>query len=133
VVNHAGGVSQTTEKKERIAMALKDTIEKSKPFGVGIIAGIVLTLIVGFSMGWIVTAGTKDQAIRTVQVDRLSAICAAQAKNRWQAQGEELTTLHGWQNRQQRETLATEVSTTLLVEEAIQRDVVWQCTRLLDA
>lgn len=114
-------------------MAIKDRMQNAKPFVWGFISGIVFALVVGFATGWVVTSGAKERAVETATIERLATVCATQAKEHWLAQGEELVGLHGWDNREQRETLANEFTAPLRVEDAFQRDVLRECARMLDA
>lgn len=122
-----------TDRGALTTMAIRDTIKSAKPFVFGLVVGIILAIVVGFGAGWVVTAGAKEQAVRTATVDRIAGVCAVQARGRWQAQGEELGALRGWANRETRETLAREVTVALGLEEALQGDVTRECGRLLDA
>lgn len=78
------------------------------------------------------TAGAKEEAVKTAKVQQLAAFCAAQAKEYWAAQ-RDLTELHGWRNRTERETLARQFVGGLPVADIPQADVTRECGRLLDA
>jgi hypothetical protein len=75
---------------------MTEAIRRAKPFAWGIAAGILLTVIVGFSTGWVVTAVAKERAIWTAKVDRLAVICATESTSQWQAEGKDSAALHGW-------------------------------------
>ncbi len=108
-------------------------MEKAKPFVLGFVSGVIVAAVVGFGTGWVVTAGAKEQAIRAAKIHRLAAICAAQATDHWQAQGEDPAALRGWDNREQREKLAERFTAALRVEGPMRRDIIDECSRVLDA
>ena len=107
--------------------------EKAKPFVWGLGSGIVLAVIVGFGAGWVVTVGAKEEAIWTAKIDRLAAICAAQATDHWRAEGRDPLDLKGWDRREQREALVERSTAGWRLEDRLQRDVTAQCGRMLDA
>jgi hypothetical protein len=107
--------------------------ESVKPFVLGLACGVVLAIVAGFGAGWVVTAGAKEQAVQAAKVSRLGSICAVHAAERWQAQGKELSGLHGWANREQREQLARQVADDFRLEGELHREVVWECARQMDA
>lgn len=113
-------------------MAVGDALTKTKPFVFGLVVGVAVAAIVGFSTGWVVTAGAKERAVWTAKVDRLAAICAAQATDQWQAQGGDVAALRGWDGREKREQLVEQVATALRLEGPLARDVGSECSRRLD-
>jgi hypothetical protein len=112
---------------------MTEAIRRAQPFVWGVVAGILLTVIVGFSTGWVVTAGAKERAIWTAKIDRLAVICATQSTSQWQAEGKDSAALRGWENREQRGALAEGAMAAWPLEDRLKREVIEECGRLLDA
>jgi len=113
-------------------MAGRAVLEKAQPFVVGFLSGVVAATIVGLASGWVVTASAREQAIWAAKVNRLAAICAAQAGAQWHAQGRELAELRGWEGREARQRLVEPFTVALRLEGALQGDVGVECGRMLD-
>jgi hypothetical protein len=124
--------AERQQRRRHPTMDVRDVLEKVKPLVLGFVCGVVVATIVGFGTGWVVTAGTQEKAVWTAKVNRVGVICAAQAAERWQAQGQALAELRGWDRWEQRERLAEEVTVALRLEDSVQSDVSAACRRLLE-
>lgn len=84
-------------------MTFKERIESAKPYAGGIVIGVIATLIVGLSAGWLVTSSTLAEEVRLAKVNTYAEICASDAITDWQQDGNKLAQLEGWDNREARE------------------------------
>lgn len=113
-------------------MTLRDRIEEAKPYVWGFVAGFIVAPVVGFSFDWVVTTGTMKEAVVTAKIEQLAAVCAGNATAYWTSQDKEMAALDGWENREQRQTLAKQFAAELPGIESIQDDVVDECDDLLE-
>lgn len=93
-------------------MTFKERIESSKPYLGGAVIGVIGTLIVGFSAGWLVTGGTLAEEIRLAKVNTYAEVCASDSITDWKGDGKEIAKLEGWDNREARELLAERFAPT---------------------
>lgn len=89
-------------------MTFKERIESAKPYAGGIVIGVVGTLIVALSAGWLVTSGTLAEEVRLAKVNTYAEICASNSITGWKNNGGQMTQLEGWDNRDAREKLVTQ-------------------------
>jgi hypothetical protein len=63
-------------------MNIKEWLNNGKPFGLGLAVGIILAVAVGFGTGWVVTAGAKEEAVKTAKVQQLAVAGADPGERR---------------------------------------------------
>ena len=107
--------------------------DKIKAYLTGGILGAVAMAILGFSMGWVVSAGSRDAAVANARIETYAAICEDSALANWTAQGGTLAGLDGYENNDTRRDLATTATEALAVSPDLQREVVNACEDLIDA
>jgi len=108
-------------------------VEQAKPYAIGLVGGLVLAPVVALTAGWLVTAGAMAEAVETARVDQLAAICAAEAEETWLAQNRSMDELTGWDNRDVRNDLVTQVLGGFAVASDIRSDVSYDCNGLLSS
>lgn len=106
-------------------MTNKERLASFKPILGGAVLGAIATLIVGFSAGWLVTAGTMAEEVRSAQVTAYAGVCAENSVADWKDSGQQMTALEGWDNRDARESLAKRFMP--VVEADLTRDVQNAC------
>jgi len=92
--------------------ALRDAVEKAKPYVGGAVLGAVAITIVGFAANWVVTTGMMENEVKQARVNALAAVCAQEAKDHWLEEGKELASLEGFTN-DKRDKLAESFSMTV--------------------
>lgn len=106
-----------------IISGAKTKFATAKPYIGGAIIGAIVTVIIEFSNGWVVSAGTHAQEIAEARINAVASVCAQQARKYWTTQGNEMAALDGWTN-DKRETLAKRFTPTLeKVEESSVSDL----------
>lgn len=87
-------------------MTNKERFQSFKPMIGGVVVGVIATLIVGFTGGWLVTSNTMAEEVRSARVAAYGEVCAANSVADWKGSGQMTTALEGWDNRDAREALA---------------------------
>lgn len=100
----------------------------AKPYVVGGIIGAVVTVIIGFNAGWVVSSGNHQLALTNARVNAVATVCAQQASAYWMAAGEEMSALEGWSNAE-RDELAQRFTPT--VEDVSAAEITSLCGRIL--
>ncbi|MEX0921389.1 MAG: hypothetical protein WD489_05955 [Rhodovibrionaceae bacterium] len=106
-------------------MTNKERLESFKPLIGGAVVGGILTLVVGFSAGWLVTGGTLAEEVRVAQVAAYGEVCAANSVADWRDSGQAMAGLEGWDNRDAREMQAKRFMPVIAAE--LTRDVQRAC------
>lgn len=114
-------------------MPISEKLEQLKPYALGAVGGILATLIVSFSAGWVVTAGTMNEAVAQAKVQQLAAVCAQRAQAHWTSQNKDVAKLQGYEAWETRDELATQFAAGLPDMEAIEDEVVDECADLMSA
>lgn len=81
-----------------IKSAISTRLTTGKPYFIGGAIGAVATLLVQFNAGWVVAAGTHNEALAEARVNAMAAVCAHQAGTQWVSEGKEMSALGGWTN-----------------------------------
>lgn len=79
-------------------MSLTQHIRSAKPYVWGGVIGIVATLIVEFSAGWVVTTDTMREKVAAAETRVLASVCANEGRTYWTSQGRQMQALDGWDN-----------------------------------
>lgn len=111
-----------------IVAGVKAKLTASKPYLVGAVIGAIVTVIVQFNAGWVVTAGTHAQELAKARISAVATVCAQQASKYWTTEGHELSALEGWTN-EQRDELAKRFTPKL--EKAQESEVADLCDDML--
>lgn len=106
--------------------------EKIKAHLTGGIIGAIAIAILGFSLGWVVSAGSSESAVAQARIETYATVCENSAVANWKAQGGTLADLEGYENNDTRRELATSATEALPVSETIQREVINACEDLID-
>lgn len=107
-------------------------LRRLKYYVVGGFIGAIVVIILGFSTGEVVSAGTMKQAVSQTRTNTLAKICAQSAMATWTSQGNAASGLKGWANSDKRVQAATAAVKTLNVSATLQHDVVQACEQQLD-
>lgn len=117
-------------------MSLSDTVSgakrklaAAKPYIGGAIVGAIVTVIVEFNAGWVVTADTHVQEVAKARINAVASVCAQQAREHWTTGGHEMAALDGWTNKK-RDQLAERFTPTL--EKVRESSVTDLCDEMLD-
>lgn len=102
-----------------------------KPFVWGIVLGGVVATIAGFSAGWVVTTGARDQQVQAAWVDGQAKVCVTLVQAHRLASGD-VTPLNGYQARDARDKLAQAFAVVLPGSAVADPGVVKACSGILD-
>lgn len=100
--------------------------EKAKTFIGGLVIGLIAAAVTGFSMGWVVTAGTAELQVREAKLDQLAAICASRVRVHLE-KTEVVEDLSGWEKRDERKALAKKFAVVMPGEESPESAVINEC------
>lgn len=104
--------------------------EMIKPFSWGLVTGVAAITIAAFSLGWVVTNGSRNQQVQAAWIDGQASICSALVKEHRVATGD-TTDLSGYSTREQRETLAKTFAVALPGHETADPGVISACSKML--
>lgn len=76
-------------------MTFDQVLERTKPYAIGLVVGLIAAPIIGFNAGWITTTTASTLATETAGVDALSGICSSAAGRMATANSTDLATLKG--------------------------------------
>ena len=74
-------------------MTLDQILERTTPYAIGLVVGLIAAPIIGFNAGWITTTTASTLATETARVDALSGICSSAAGRMATANSTDLATL----------------------------------------
>jgi hypothetical protein len=115
----------------RDTMSFSQRVEKAKPYLTGIVIGLIAAPIIGFSMGWVSTTGSRTEAVQTARIDTLAGICEGAAEKLAAAQSLDLATVKGYENRAKREELVAAALSGITVPDDLLTRVTSGCNRTL--
>jgi hypothetical protein len=112
-------------------MTFEQRAAAAKPYIVGFVIGVIAAPIVAFSAGWVATSSARDTAVENARVETLASLCSANAQRIAASQSTDLTTLKGYQNREQRDALVAAALADFQVPEDLTKQVTRACDRTL--
>ncbi|MDX0521757.1 hypothetical protein BMJ34_11955 [Sinorhizobium medicae] len=112
-------------------MTFDQILERAKPYGIGLIVGLVAAPVIGFNAGWITTTTASAQASETARVDALTGICSSAAGRMATASSTDLAALKGYDNRAKRDELVAAIMADIQVPADILDKISTSCSRSL--
>ncbi|MQX45215.1 hypothetical protein GHK30_01040 [Sinorhizobium medicae] len=112
-------------------MNFEQIVERSKPYAIGLVVGLIAAPIVGFNAGWITTTTASQKAVETARVDALTGICSSAAGRMATASSTDLAALKGYDNRAKRDELVAVIMADFQVPEDILDKISTNCSRSL--
>ncbi len=112
-------------------MTFDERMRVGKPYVTGFILGLIAAPIIAFGAGWVSTTSARADAVESARVDTLASICSASAGRIATAEGSDLTTFKGYDNRAKRDELVTAAMADLQVPSDIATRVANSCSRTL--
>ncbi len=112
-------------------MTFDERTRVAKPYITGFVLGLIAAPIIAFGAGWVSTSGARADAVQSARVDTLAGVCSASAGRIATAEGNDLTTFKGYENRAKRDELVTAAMADLQVPSDITTRVANSCSRTL--
>ncbi|ASP87580.1 hypothetical protein CDO26_24840 (plasmid) [Sinorhizobium meliloti] len=112
-------------------MTLDQILERTKPYAIGLVVGLIAAPIIGFNAGWITTTNASTLAAETARVDALSGICSTAAGRMATASSTDLAALKGYDNRAKRDELVAVIMADIQVPADVLGKVSTSCSRSL--
>lgn len=113
-------------------MDIKGTVGRLKPVLGGAVGGIVVAMIIAFSLNWIYTAGAMAESVRQAKIDVLTQVCENNAERYWtEEQNKKMADLEGWDN-EQRSDLAKQFAPDLPNTGDLREDIIDACDEALE-
>jgi hypothetical protein len=112
-------------------MTFDERMRVGKPYITGFILGLIAAPIIAFGAGWVSTSGARADAVEGARVDTLASVCSASAGRIATAEGSDITTFKGYENRAKRDELVTAAMADLQVPDDIAKKVANGCNRTL--
>ena len=112
-------------------MTFDERMRVGKPYVTGFILGLIAAPIIAFGAGWVSTSGARAEAVENARVDTLASVCFASAGRIAMAQGTDLGTFKGYENREKRDVLVTAAMADLQVPDDLTKKVANGCNRTL--
>ena len=110
-------------------MTFSQRIESGKPYLTGFVLGLIAAPIIAFSAGWVSTSGARAEAVENARIETLVGICSATATRILTAQGTDLATLKGYENRAKRDELVAAAVADIEIPETLTKQVSGGCNR----
>lgn len=103
------------------------------PFVIGVIAGALFVVVLGFSNDWVVTAKARDIEVKDASINAQAAVCASLAQAHIRAT-KDTVNLDGYQDaaRKARDDLAREFAVALPGDKTADSIVVSACAWMLN-
>lgn len=108
-------------------MTLDQILERTKPYAIGLVVGLIAAPIIGFNAGWITTTTASTQAAETARVDALAGICSTAAGRMAAASSTDLAALKGYDNRAKRDELVAAILADIQVPADVLGKVSTSC------
>lgn len=104
------------------------------PLIFGAAVGGIVTIIMAFSAGWVVSAAEHEQDVQGARLAALSAVCVARVKEHVEETGRDWKELQGYSTdaREARDALATQFAVPLTGNETASSDVINACAHDLN-
>jgi hypothetical protein len=112
-------------------MTFDERTRVAKPYITGFVLGLIAAPIIAFGAGWVSTSGARADAVEMARVDTLAGVCSDSAGRIVTAEGADLGSYKGYDNRAKREELVTAAMANLLVPDDITKKVANVCNRAL--
>ncbi|WP_425989397.1 hypothetical protein [Ensifer sp. R-19] len=112
-------------------MTLDQILERTTPYAIGLVVGLIAAPIIGFNAGWITTTTARTQASDEARVAALAGICSSAAGRMATASSTDLAALKGYDNRAKRDELVATIMTDIQVPADILGKVSTSCRRSL--
>ncbi|KSV61795.1 hypothetical protein N183_37030 [Sinorhizobium sp. Sb3] len=112
-------------------MTFDQVLERTKPYAIGLVVGLIAAPIIGFNAGWITTTTASTLATETARVDALSGICSSAAGRMATANSTDLATLKGYDNRAKRDELVAAIMADIKIPADVLGKVSTSCSRSL--
>lgn len=112
-------------------MTLDQILERTKPYAIGLVVGLIAAPIIGFNAGWITTTTASAQAAETARVDALAGICSTAAGRMATASSTDLAALKGYDNRAKRDELVAAILADIQVPADVLGKVSTSCGQSL--
>ncbi|MDE3799360.1 hypothetical protein CN217_08325 [Sinorhizobium meliloti] len=112
-------------------MTFQQSLERRKPYAIGLVVGGFAAPIVGFNAGWITTTTASAQAAETPRGDALTGICSSAAGRMVTARSTGMATLKGYDNRAKRDERVAVIMTDIRVPADILDKISTGCSRSL--
>lgn len=112
-------------------MTLDQILERTKPYAIGLVVGLIAAPTIGFNAGWITTTTASTLAAETARVDALADICSTAAGRMASASSTDLARFKGYDNRAKRDELVAGIMADIQVPADVLGKVSTSCSRSL--
>jgi hypothetical protein len=114
-----------------MAMTFDQRVATAKPYITGFIVGIIAAPVIAFSAGWISTSGARAEAVENARIETLAGVCSDHVQRSFAAQGMDLATLKGWDNRTARDELVARTMADIEVPDSLAGKITSGCSKSL--